>query len=172
MGMLARIEKKGRLHFSKPRLKDTVISEIYQNNRDSIQAVDEQHPHLEFSKYCLKESANPLSEQARDDAAAASTDFTGILADIDHETVSALPYLVLGRTIDENLNRKGKPLFQKDPSSRLKAQVLSLRSQMEALKAECQQVKNSRCWRLTAPFRKTAAAFERWKKKNSKDSHE
>jgi hypothetical protein len=162
---LFEIERKSSLAFSRPRLKQAVIREIYKNNADAVKAIDERYPELEFSRHCLESLENAGERDAEDEKALRALDFEDILADLVPETLAVLPYLAMDKAIHDYLDLRGKFFLQKIPLSKLKEKIYSLRSQMAAIRAEYQETVNSRSWRATAPFRRMARFFQRLRPK-------
>ena len=133
---LFEIETESQYRFSKPRLRDEVIAEIYKNNADVVEAVDKRYPCLEFSKHCLADLDNIDRQPANKGGIIDSQKFEDIVKELDRQTLEALPYIALNKAISDYLNIKKKGLLLQ----KLRAQVKSLQARHAALKQEKQEM--------------------------------
>ncbi len=132
---LAAVEQESGYSFTKARLRGEVVSAIYRNNADVVEAVESRYPALGFSRHCLA-GLGSVPGQAADKASAVdSENFADIVADLNPQTLQALPFLALDRAIADYLAMKSK----NSASSDLRAQVKVLRARIAALKQENQK---------------------------------
>ncbi|MFP4573200.1 MAG: hypothetical protein ACLFNW_09535 [Desulfobacterales bacterium] len=129
---LFEIESENQYRFSKPRLKDDVIAEIYKNNAEVVKTLDERYPHLGFSSHCLTDLEHAPSRSPNSHRVVDSQEFADIVKEIDRETLAVLPFVALDRTIKDYLAARKKSLVLQ----KLRAQVNSLQSRLAAVKKE------------------------------------
>ena len=154
---LFEIEKESQYRFSKPRLKDAVIAEIYKNNADVVETVDKRYPDLGFSKHCLADLENDRSVPVKNNFAIDSRNFEDIVTEIDRQTLAVLPFIALDRAINDYLNIKKKGLLL----HKLRNQVSSLQARLAAVKQEKQDPAQDRLQEETAAFKKFGEMLRR-----------
>lgn len=154
---LFEIEKENQYRFSKPRLKDEVIAEIYRNNADVVETVDARYPHLGFSRHCLADLENPPPRPPNSSRVVDSQDFAEIVNQIDRQTLAILPFIALDKTIKDYLAVRKKSLVLQ----KLKARVNSLQSRLAAVKQENRMADRDLARPKTGAFKKFGGVLQR-----------